>query len=209
MPIEFVKMPSIFQEGPSSNSPSVQKDPILEAGAPDSTGTPRGTVQSWLAGSLVQEVMIATAHRRLQRTPGGGAAPATLVYGMSPDAAKVSTTPASLLQPPNALFGLNHYCFDVRDRILEINIGTATDANLGTNVGVTYNGGGTGGVALEPGAKYGLRVVAAGVYTGIQILNVADTTNLVLEVVGIAPDKNPDNNSSRIMAKVIPTVIQG
>lgn len=197
MAIEIIRMPSIFQEGPSSNSPSVQKDPLQEAAS-----------QAWLAGALVQRTGTGSS-ARIQRTPGGGASPATLVYGMSPDAAKGSGTAAALLQPPYALFGLNHYCFDVRDRILEINIGTATDANLGTSSGVTYNGGGTGGVALAPGLQFGLRVVAAGSYTGYQIMNVADTTNLVFEVVGIAPDKSPDNNSSRIMVKVLPSVIQG
>lgn len=198
MAIELIKMPSIFQEGPSSNSPSVQKDPILEAAS-----------QAWLAGALVQRTGTG-ASARLQRTPtSSGTAADLLVYGMSPDAAKGSATPTALLTPPFALFGLYHYPFDVRDRILEMNIGTATDANLGTSSGVTYNGGGTGGVALAPGLQFGIRVVAAGIYTGYQIINVAETTNVVVEIVGIAPDKLPDNNSSRVMCKVIPTKIQG
>lgn len=208
MPIELIKNPTIFQEGPSSNSPSVQKDQLPEEGY-GAIGT--GAVQAWLANSFVKRtstgtnVPAGTGFNRLARVATGD----VVCYGQSPDAAKGSTTAAALLTPPFALFGLFHYCFDPRDRIFEVNIGTATDANLGTNVGVTYNGGGTGGVQLAAGQKYGIRVVAAGIYTGFQILDVANTATLFFEVVGIAPDKLPDNNSSRILAKVIPTILQG
>lgn len=213
MPIDLIRNPQIYQEGPGSNTPCTQKDPLFEAGfaTPGAAGGGAwGTAQAWLAGSLVRRLAVAgpPAASRLERVPNSASA-TDKTYGMSPAAAKGSGTPAALMNPPFALFGPNHYCFDIRDRILVVNIGTATDANLGTNVGVTYNGGGTGGVLMFPGFKCALRVVAAGTFTGVQIANVADTTNTFFEVVACCPDTLPDNNNTRTLVKVIDANIEG
>ena len=195
----IIGQPFIREEA-GGNQPCVQKDPVTEVAA-----------TSWLPMSLVY-------------TSGTGASivlnpvitAGTVVYGMSPDSAKGSATAAALLTPPFALFGLFHYPFDLRDRIIEINIAssTATVTTIGTVNGVTYAGGGTNGVALAPGAQYGILRATSGPYIGMQFLDVNNTTQKIFEIVGLAPAtaltvNGATDNNPRVLVKVIPTVIQG
>lgn len=196
-----ISNPFIRQEGPSSMSPTVQKDVLPEAAS-----------QTWIRRALVQ-VTGTGASAALQVVPSA----ATAIYGQSPDAAYGSATATNLLKPPNTLFGLNHYAFDLRDRILEINItdSSSSGANIGAN-GVTYAGGGTNGVALAPGQQYGVLLIATGVNAGYHTLNVQNTTQKVFEVVGLPPGANglvaaqtTTDNNPRVLVKVIASVIQG
>lgn len=189
-----IAMPSLRAEGPSGNSQTVQKDPVTEA-----------NTQAWLAHSFVQTSGTGAAVA-LQRC----ASAATAIYGFSVDAAKGTGTAAALLTPPFTLFGLLHYCFDPRDRIFEINAtnGSASGANIGAT-GVTYAGGGTGGVALAVGQQYGILTMTSGTYSGYQTLDVTNTTQKVFEIVALAPGQLTTDNNPRLWVKVIASVIQG
>lgn len=189
-----IRMPFIRMEH-GSNSPCVQKDPVPEAGS-----------SVWLAGTLCY-----TSGTGASTVLNKCASDAVLCYGQSPDAAKGVAATSVLLEPPRALFGLNHYCFDVRDRIIEINISnaSASGANIGLTTGVTWAGGGTNGVALAPGQQYGLITPTSGTYLDYQMLDVTDTTNLLFEIVALAPGQATTDNNPRVWVKIIPTKIQG
>lgn len=186
--------PLVYQTQ-GSNACQIQKDPLPEKAS-----------QDWFAGSFVY------------RSGTGASAvietclsDSVLCYGASPDRAYGSGTAASLLKPPNTLFGLNHYPFDPRDVIFSVNISnaSASGANLYTTSGVTWAGGGTNGVALAPGQQYGLIRPTSGTYQGIQLLDVTDTTNKFFEIVGLAPYQSVDDNNPRVLVKILPTIIQG
>lgn len=186
-------MPFIrFEHG--SNSPAVQKDKVLEAAS-----------QSFLAGALLYTSGTG-ASTVIQRC----ASDAVLVYGMAARNAFTATS-GVLTLPPNSLDGAYHYPFDVRDRIIEINISnsSASGAQTGTTSGVTWAGGGTGGVALAPGQQYGIITHTSGTYSGMQFLDVSETTAKVFEIVGLAPDQATTDNNPRVWVKVIPACIQG
>jgi hypothetical protein len=191
-----IAQPEIYAEA-GSNQPGVQKQAVTEKAA-----------QSWLLNTLVY-------------TSGTGAAvvlepcltAAVLCYGLCPDASKGTTSPPVMLQPPQALFGLNHFPFDVRDRFLEINASnaSASGANIGLTTGVTWNGGGTSGVALAPGQQYGLIRLTSGIYAGYQMLDVTNTTQKFFEIVDLSQrggGQSKDDNNPRLIVKVIPTLIQ-
>lgn len=190
MAIARIAMPEIRMEH-GSNSPAVQKDPVTEAGS-----------SSWLAGSLCY-----TSGTGASTVLNVVATDGVLCYGQSPDSA-VGT---GLSTPPNRLFGTQHYCFDLRDRIIEINVAnsSASGAQTGTSSGVTWAGGGTGGVALAPGQQYGLIKPTSGTYEKYQFIDVSDTTNLLFEIVALAPGQSVNDNNPRVWAKIIPTKIQG
>lgn len=196
MAIARITFPFIIQES-ASNNPAVQKDAVPEAAA-----------QNWLPQSLVFTSGTGSAVV-LNVVPTAG----TLVYGLSPDGAKGTTSPAIALQPPQALFGLNHFPFDLRDRILEINAvsGTAGNAVIGTANGVTWAGGGTNGVALAPGQKYGCFRASAGTYDKIQFLDVNNTTaaQQLFEIVALAPNQAVGDQNPRVWVKIVEDKIQG
>lgn len=192
--IQQIMQPFIREES-GGNNPAVQKDPLPEASGLTST-------TGWLPGSFVY-------------TSGTGASvvlnklgtAGTVVYGQSPDGSVNTATPVL----PTKLFGLNHYPFDVRDRIIEINI-TGSAATIGTTNGATYAGGGTNGVALAAGQQYGV-VLGTGSFLNYQLLDVSNTTQKVFEIVGLAntpqnPQTTTDNNP-RVLVKVIASVLQG
>lgn len=194
-----IQMPLVREEGPASNADGVMKDPLPEAAG-----------QTWLKNSLVQVVGTGAA-AALQRC----AADAILVYGQAPQQALGTTSPAILLQPPQALFGLNHYPFDLLGRVLEINAsnGSLSGANIGAN-GVTWAGGGTGGVALAPGQQYGLITLTSGTYSGYQMLDVTETTAKMFEIVALAPQvagvtQAVTDNNPRLWVKIILACLQG
>jgi hypothetical protein len=193
MSLIAVAMPRMAQP-PGSNQPFVQRDKVLE-----------GTTQTWLKNSLVQ-ITGTGASVVLQRA----ASAATVIYGLAPQAAAGSGTADALVVPPAFLFGRYHYPFDLRDVILEITAtnGSASGANIGAN-GVTWAGGGTGGVALAPGQQYGLLTMTSGTYDKYQTLDVTNTTQKVFEIVRLAPGMLTSDNNPRLWVKVIPTALQG
>lgn len=182
-------MPEIRAEG--LGAVAVQKDAVVEASS-----------QTWLAGALCYTTA-ALGVVSLNGVISAG----TVIYGQSPDSAVGSGAST----PPSRLFGLNHFCFDVRDRILEINIAntSASGANTGGANGVTWAGGGTSGVALAPGQQYGIVVPTSGTYQGYQFLDVTNTSQKLFEIVALAPNQAITDNNPRVWVKVISTVIQG
>lgn len=189
-------MQPFLREEAGGNHVCVQKDPLPEASGLTST-------TGWLAGSFVY-----TSGTGASTVLNKVATAGTVIYGQSPDSS--ANTAAPVL--PTKLFGLNHYPFDVRDRIMEINI-SGSVATIGTSSGATYAGGGTNGVALAPGQQYGIVTATTGTYTNYQLLDVSNTTQKVFEIVGLAntpqnPQTTTDNNP-RVLVKVIASVIQG
>lgn len=194
-----IQMPFIRQE----DRICVQKDAVPEA-----------ATQTWLAGSLV---FTSGTGASVVLTKAATAQP--LIYGQSPDASKGSATSAELLRPPFALFGLNHFCFDLRDRILEINISndSASGATLGTANGPTWAGGGTNGVALAPGFFGRIVTPTSGTYVNYQFFDVGATVPAsatlvathIFEVIALAPGQSVNDNNPRIYVKVIEARIQG
>lgn len=187
----FIGAPFIRKEH-GSNEPAVQKDAVPE----------NGTTQVWL-----QDALVYTSGTGASTVLNELATAGTVIYGQSPDAAKGTGD----LNPPNALFGANHFCFDLEDRILEMNIASSTAGigTIGTVNGVTWAGGGTNGVALAPGQQYGVINPTTGPYKGKQMVDVNNTTQKLFTIVALAPNQATTDNNPRVYVKVIPTVIQG
>lgn len=186
----LIAAPYIRQED-GANEPSVQKDPQMEASS-----------QAWIAGALVYTSGTGASVVLNELATAG-----TLIYGQSPDSAVGSGD----TKPPNRLFGLLHYCYDVRNRIIEINIAsaTATSSTIGTTSGVTWAGGGTNGVALAVGQQYGVMNPTSGTYKGVQFLDVNNTTQKLFEIVALPPGVATTDNNPRIWVRAITTILQG
>lgn len=152
---------------------------------------------SFTAGDLVQ-----VSAGLLQVVPAtSGTASTKLVWGQTPDSSKLSTD-----IPPVSFFGENHYCFDLSDAIIEMNI-TNTAAGVGD---ATTNNGAAGPQlsALVIGASYGIRLDAVN-YVGIQMVNVNETTNTLVQCVGIAPNQSLSDYNGRALFKIPKAQLQG
>lgn len=190
-----VYQPRIYAP-PGSNQPNVMKG-----------GLPITAAQVWKAWTLVVATG-AGAAQTLSRVIKAG----TSVYGLAPQAE------AGLTTPPGALFGATHYPFDLRGVILEINAtnGTQDSTTIGAS-GVTWAGGGTNGVALLAGQRYGLNLQTSGTYSGIQTLDVQNTTaaQAMFEIIGLAPKHRTDNYQQlvtdanpRLLVKLVDNLLQ-
>lgn len=140
---------------------------------------------------------------RLGLVPTTTAVPAEsqVVWGISPDGSKTATQ-----VPPEAFFGENHYCFSVEDAIIEMNI-----TNAAGGVGdATVNNGAVGPQlsAVTLGAFYGIRTNAVN-YVGVQMVDVSNTTNTLVQVVGIAPNQTTVDYNGRVLVKIPRAKLQG
>lgn len=188
----FIGQPTLWQE----HAPEVpsQREPLIEKAA-----------TSWLAGSFV--VRTGTdVNVVLEPVISAG----TSIYGFCVDAAFSAGNTVSAPTPPTGLFGLSHYPFDVNERIYSINISdsSASGARIGINTGVNYNGDGTSGVALAPGAQYGLVRPTSGTYKDVQFLDVTNTTQKIFTIIGIDPRGKATDASCRVLVKIVGTAIQ-
>lgn len=156
-----------------------QKPPISDGG------------NSFLAGSLVvisAGVLIAVA------TAG------VLCYGWSIDASKSATD-----TPPTALFGENHYPFQLDENAeLELNVGTVTANALVV--------GEAGGAAQREdaviGTSYGIARATSGTYAGYQVLDPTNTTNLFFIVTGYPDRTNAADYNGLVRVKLVKAVLQ-
>jgi hypothetical protein len=163
----------------------IQRPPIS-----DSTNT-------FVAGDLVQ-----ISAGVLQLVPNTTSTASTqLVWGQTPDGSHTSTD-----IPPTTLFGENHYCFDVTDVTIAMNI---TNSSGGVGDATTNNGAaGPQLSAVTIGASYGIRTDATN-YVGVQMLDVSNTTNTLVQVVGIAPNQSLSDYNGRVIVKIPKAKIQG
>lgn len=138
----------------------------------------------------------------LQLVPNTTATASTqLVWGQTPDDSKLATD-----IPPQAFFGENHYCFDLTDGIIEMNI---TNASGGVGDATTNNGAaGPQLSAVVIGASYGIRTDAAN-NVGVQMVDVSNTTNTLVQVVGIAPNQSLADFNGRVLVKIPKAKLQG
>ena len=168
-------MPVVYQEG--ANNMSTQKGPITDGG------------NSFTASSLV---VVTAAALVLVATAG------TAIYGLSPDSSHLSTD-----VPPTALFGQNHYPFDLKGRTLILN---ATDGTVG-HIG-TANDGSYTSLGLAVGQQFGILTPTTGAYAGYQLLDTSNTTQKLFTVVGIHPQSATTDINPRVLVKVLDSAIQ-
>lgn len=177
-----IRRPTLLQQHGNLHT---QRPPI-----PDSSNT-------FVGGDLVQ---ISSGALLLVPTTSGTAS-TQLVWGQTPDDSKTATQ-----IPPEAFFGQNHYCFDVTDAIIEMNI---TNSSGGVGDATTNNGAaGPQLSAVTIGASYGIRTDAAS-YVGVQMVDVSNTTNTLVTVVGIAPNQSLADYNGRVLVKIPKAKIQG
>lgn len=152
---------------------------------------------AFVAADLVQLISGA-----LQLVPNTTSTAATqLVWGQTPDSSHLSTD-----IPPTAFFGENHYCFDLTDGIIEMNI---TNSSGGVGDATTNNGAaGPQLSAVTIGASYGIRTDATS-YVGVQMVDVINTTNVLVQVVGIAPNQSLADYNGRVLVKIPKAKLQG
>jgi hypothetical protein len=159
---------------------------------------------TFVAGDLVQ-----LAAGVLLLVPDTTAVATTqLVWGQTPDNSKLATD-----IPPVAFYGENHYCFDLTDAIVEMNItnGGTVAGKTAAGVGDATTNNGTVGPQLSAvtiGAKYGIRSDAVN-YVGVQMLWVTETANGWVTVVGIAPNQSLADYNGRVLVKFPKANIQG
>lgn len=122
-----------------------------------------------------------------------------LVYGITPDASKVSTDTV-----PNAFFGENHYVFSPLDAEFEINVGTLS----GTALVVGEASSATTPAAVTLGASYGIATPTTGTYAGYQVLDPTEVTATLFTVVGFVDGVASTDYNGRVRVKVIPSKIQ-
>lgn len=124
-----------------------------------------------------------------------------LVWGQTQDSSHLSTD-----VPPVAFFGENHYCIDVTDQIIEMNI---TNSSGGVGDSVTNNGAaGPQLSSITIGASYGIRTDATN-FVGVQMVDISNTTNTLVQVVGISPNQLLTDYNGRVLVKIPKAQIQG
>ena len=120
-------------------------------------------------------------------------------YGWSPDSSHAATD-----QPPQALFGQNHWPFDPKDAQFVMNIGT-----VGGTTGLVGQAQGAPQLSLATvGSSYGLVVPTTGPYAGYQMLDVLNTTNLFAKVIALYPNQALTDYNGLVLVELLPTVIQ-
>lgn len=120
------------------------------------------------------------------------------IAGLAPQAAYGS---ANTPRPPTQLWGKTHNPISPRNAIFAINI--CAGSTLTTTI-ATAN--------LLPGATYGIILQSNGatVPTTVHMLNTSDTTNKVLEFIGIHPDANVLGTAepgTRVLVRVVEAAI--
>lgn len=113
-------------------------------------------------------------------------------YGWSHDSSHAATD-----MPPTALYGVNHWPFDVNDALFVMNISNA-DGDIGQAAGAPQLS------AAVVGTAYGLVRDA----NGIQMLDVTDTTNDFAKVVALYPNQALTDYNGLVLVEILPAVIQ-
>lgn len=180
--IASIKRPVLLQQTGNMN---LQRPPVGDGS------------NAFKAGDLVQIVSGV-----LQLVPNtSGTASTKLVWGQTPDASHLSTD-----IPPVAFFGENHYCFDISEGIIEMNI---TNTSGGVGDSVTNNGAaGPQLSAVTIGASYAIKTDCTN-FVGVQMLNISDTTNTVVTVIALSPNQSLTDYNGRVLVKVPKAQIQG
>lgn len=178
-----IRRPLLLQQNGNMH---LQKPPISDG------------ANAFSAGDLVQ----ISAAGALQLVPNTTATALTkLVWGQTPDASHASTD-----TPPTAFFGENHYCFSVEDAIIEMNI-TNTAGGVG-DASVNNGAAGPQLSAVTLGASYGIRTDAA-TYVGVQMVDISNTTNTLVQVVGLSPNQTTADYNGRVLVKIPRAQLQG
>lgn len=116
-----------------------------------------------------------------------------LCYGWSPDKSHAATD-----KPPEAIFGVNHWPFDPKDAIYVMNI-TDSSGHIGqANTAPQLS-------AAVVGTSYGIYRDGT---TGMQMLDVANTTNLFAKVVALYPNQALTDYNGLVLVEILPAVIQ-
>ena len=184
MAVAKIRRPVLLQQSGNLN---IQRPPIADG------------ANVFVAGDLVQ--INASGQLQLVPNTSNGTALTKLVWGQTPDGSKLATD-----IPPVAFFGENHYCFDPTDAIFEMNI-----TNTAGGVGDAVTNNGNAGPALSAvliGASYAIKTDCAN-FVGVQMINISDTTNTMMTIIGIAPNQTTADFNGRVLAKIPKNQIQG
>lgn len=176
----------------------VQKPPIADGG---------NSFRQWALVQIAAGVLVA-----VPSTTAGLNHASQYVWGQTPDESK-----AAGLKPPDAFFGENHYCFDLADAEIEMNI---TNAAGGVGDAVTNNGAaGPQLSAVTIGAAYGLMLgdlASAGVnYPGVHFVDLSKTVNdgtagnnTVVRVTAIVEGQSLTDYNGRVRVRILPRCVQ-
>jgi len=115
-----------------------------------------------------------------------------LCYGWSPDRSKVVTE-----RPPDAIYGMNHWPFDPNGAEFVMNISNSSGAIGQANSAPQLS-------AAVVGTSYGIYRNAS----GIQFLDVANTTNLFAKVIALYPNQALTDYNGLVIVELLPAVIQ-
>jgi hypothetical protein len=136
---------------------------------------------------------------------GTSSASGSLIAGFCEDGAYGLTTATAV--PPNYLNGLVHWPIRLENMIFEMSLASATEANWTTAAGATW-------LNSMIGLKCGIYRATGGTnpaYARMQVVNPAEVTNKVIEIIGLHPEYSgvaPLDPNPRVLVKIIPGAIQ-
>lgn len=162
-----------------SGNMEIQKPPVSNGG------------NSFLAGSFV---VISSSILAAVATAG------VLCYGWVPDVSHLSTD-----QPPVTFYGQNHYPFNPSPGAeFELNVGTLSSNALvvgQANSAVQQS-------AAVIGTSYGIARATSGTYSGYQVLDTSNTTNLIFTVLGYPDNTLSTDYNGLVRVKLVAATIQ-
>lgn len=131
------------------------------------------------------------------------ASAAVLCYGWSSDESKGTTGIG--IQPPQAFFGPNHYPFQLDENAeLIINVGTVSSNAL--VVGQANTAKQQSDAVI--GTSYGIARATSGTYSGFQVLDPTNTTQLFFVVTGYPDFTSPTDYNGLVRVKLLKAVLQ-
>lgn len=191
MAIAKILMPAAIRQ---NQNMFVQKPPVGDG------------ANSFKAGALVQ--IAAGVLVAVPSTTAGLNHASQYIFGQTPDDSK-----AAGLVPPAAFFGENHYCFDLANCEIEMNI---TNAAGGVGDATTNNGAaGPQLSAVTIGAAYGIKFGATN-FADVHFVDLSKTVddgtagnNTVVRVTAIVDGQALADFNGRVRCKILPRAVQG
>lgn len=120
-----------------------------------------------------------------------------VIYGQTPDKSHLSTD-----RPPDALYGENHWPFDLAGVQFDINVGHAngTDVTIGASAKTPAD--------VTLGSQYGILVPTTGVYAGVPFLDPTNTSTKLFRVISKVDGVAETDQNGKVRAQLIGSVIQ-
>lgn len=121
-----------------------------------------------------------------------------ICYGWCPEPSFLTTD-----KPPTSLYGVNHWPHEIKDCQFVLNI-TDTSGHVGQSTGAPQLS------AVAIGGRYGIYRATSGLYSGVQFLNVSQTTgvNQFFEVVALYPNQSVNDYNGLVLCEVVKEATQ-